>query len=77
MNIAGVGKMVDIITPPSELPENLWIVELIVIIFCFVLAVTAVVAAGVGNYLITIIAMILSGFFVIIILAFKGSFRKK
>jgi hypothetical protein len=73
---AGDENMVETISPPPiEEEEKLTthpLVELMIVIFCFVLALCALVAGAMGNYLVTGASVALAFFFVIIMLGYRG-----
>jgi hypothetical protein len=73
---AGGRNMVETIVPPpieeDEKPSTHPLVELMIVIFCFVLALCALVAGAVGNYFVTSASVVLALFFVILMLGYRG-----
>ena len=71
--------MVETISPPPIEEEKLKthpFVELMIIIFCFILALCALVAGAMGNYLVTGASVVMAFFFVIIMLGYRGVIGK-
>jgi uncharacterized oligopeptide transporter (OPT) family protein len=73
---AGGRDMVETIVPPpieeEKKLETHPFVELMIIVFCFIVAVCAMIAGAVGNYVVAGISVTLALFFVIIMLGYRG-----
>jgi uncharacterized oligopeptide transporter (OPT) family protein len=72
---AGDENIVETIVPPpvdEEDQKTHPFVELMIIIFCFIVAVCAMIAGAVGNYFVAGISVTLALFFVIIMLGYRG-----